>query len=226
MSAPSVPSDAAEPGAPLDEDERWLRAREEGRSLPALEPERAASYERLTRLLRERELIRAPASARRELILALDAAASDQRRRVWPWLAASALAAAAALAIWLLVPEGTADVFVVEVRAPDGRFRAASAIDSPAIGDRLIVDVWHADLGEVRIYRDDRDLIARCPGHPGCAGDGTRWTLTLRLDAPGIYRAIRINGPVATPTGSFDGDIAALKGVGAILTIGGVIEVR
>src|SRR5688572_16669949 len=52
VTGPADPPDAAEPGEPLDDDERWLRAREEGSALPPLAPDRAAAYEALTEMVR------------------------------------------------------------------------------------------------------------------------------------------------------------------------------
>jgi hypothetical protein len=227
--AGSDPGDSGH-GDPIGDDERWLRAREAGAPLPPLDPERAASYERLTQLLRDRIPDRAPATARDELRAALDAAAAPaRRRRPLRWLAPALAAAAIAIVVFARrgPPPEPSEAFVVEVRHRDGT-RAGSAEDVVlgSVGDELVVSARHSDLRELRVYRGDRDLLVRCPGHDRCAGDATSWRLVLQIDEPGSYRVIRIAGATAPPAGTFDDDIAALRAAGAALEIGTLVELK
>lgn len=229
MTEPGDPSDAAEPGAePLDDDERWLQAREAGTALPPLSRERVAAYEALTEMVRGRGRVAVPASARDELRAALDweeAGRRRQARRRWMY-AATAVAAAAVVVLVLRRP--TPEPFMsVRIESADGLRSGPARGDhnSASIGERLVVDARHPELKELRVYRDDRDLVARCPGDRGCAGGGTHWKLTMRFDAPGSYRAIRVDRVVVSSTG-YEADMVALRKAGAGLDDDHVIDVR
>jgi hypothetical protein len=230
MSEPGDPPDAAEP---LDDDERWLQAREEGSPLPPLSRERVAEYETLTEMVRSRARIAPPPSARDELRAALDRDELAGRRRVarrrWVY-AATAVAAAAVVLIVLWRRPGGEEFMVVriegaEVRGGSGGSGTAGDHHSASVGDRLVVDARNSDLKELRVYRDDRDLVARCPGDPGCAGGGPHWKLTMRFDVPGSYRAMRID-KVVVPSKAYQDDKVALESAGAVLDDDHVIDVR
>lgn len=97
---------------------------------------------------------------------------------------------------------------------------------APRRGDGLVGDVWklraaptHAHV-ELRVYRD-RAMIARCPGISRCVASGAGWTLDLRLDEPGAYRAVSLASaaPIAVPTGEgLESDLLAARQAGAVIT--------
>ena len=215
MTAPGEPPDAAEPDPPLDDDERWLRAREDGSPLPPLS--------------RERGRFAAPASARDELRAALDREHELVRRRARVRrlaIAATALAAAAVLVLWFGRGRTTDDAFmVIRIEGADGSRSVLRGDISAAIGERLVVDARHPELKELRVYREDRDLVARCPGDRGCAGGGPHWKLTMRFAEVGRYRAIRIDKAVVPSKGYVD-DMVALRKAGAALDDDHFIHVR
>jgi hypothetical protein len=224
------PEEPIDGGEPLDDDERWLRAREEGSPLPPLARERAAAYEALTELVRTRAPIGAPPSARDELRAALDREEAQRKRRArmrWLGIAATAVAVAAALVLWFGVRRTANEAFMhVRIEGADGfRSGVSRGKISAVVGATLFVDARHPELKELRVYRDDRDLVARCPGDRGCAGGGTHWKLTLRFTEVGIYRAIRIDKAVVPPEG-YDEDMVALRKAGAALDEDRIIEVR
>lgn len=230
----SEPGDTPDGTEPLDDDERWLQAREEGSPLPPLSRERVAAYETLIEMVRSRARITPPPSARDELRAALDRdelAARRQARRRWAAYAATAVAAAAVVLIVMWRRPAPDEFMVVRIESADGLRRGSSGSGAAgdhytaSVGDRLIVDARNADLKELRVYRDDRNLVARCPGDPGCAGGGPHWKLTMRFDTPGTYRAIRID-KVVVPSTDYEKDVVALQNAGAGLDEQRVIDVR
>jgi hypothetical protein len=64
--------------------------------------------------------------------------------------------------------------------------------------------------GELRLYRDDREVVARCPGSAGCTvktvGDQQRLTLRFKLETRGEYRAVYFSRPAGEPRGSLAED--------------------
>lgn len=226
------PGDTPDGTEPLDDDERWLQAREEGSPLPPLSRERVAAYEALTEMVRSRARIAPPPSARDELRAALDRdelAARRQARRRWATYAASAVVAAAVVLIVLWRRPAPDEFMVVRIEGAEvrGTSRGSAAGDhySASVGERLVVDARHPELKELRVYRDDHDLVARCPGDPGCAGGGPHWKLTMRFDTAGTYRAIRVD-KVVIPSTDYETDIVALRKAGAGLDEERVIDVR
>jgi len=138
------------------------------------------------------------------------------------WLAAVATVAAAAagLFVWLHhVPDnpdhrlldGQPDAVSLStqiIRTPGSR--SGGHTTEAALGDVLRAVVIAAEKGELRIYRDDRDVVVRCPGQAECAQAPERLTAELRLTAPGRYRAVYFRRAASVPsTGTLDGDLNA-----------------
>jgi hypothetical protein len=178
--------------------------------------------------VRGRERIAAPSAARGELRDALDREQARRRRAIRLRRAAAvatAAGAAIAIAIWLGGPSAASSFMVVAiedelVRSAPGNSRVAR------VEAKLIVDVSQPELKELRLYRDDRELVARCPGHMGCSGGGTHWKLTMRFDVAGRYRVIRVDKVSVDPKDGYDADMAALRSAGAVLDDDHIIDVR
>jgi len=68
--------------------------------------------------------------------------------------------------------------------------RHGDATSDAAIGDVLQVAVAGGTHGELRIYRDDREVVLRCPGQAGCTREPGRLSAELPLTGPGRYRAV------------------------------------
>jgi len=140
-------------------------------------------------------------------------------RRRWVPGAGAALAFAAAAAVLLRAAPATNDV--VDDGAPSIRIvriegARADGADA-ALGDVLRVEASTGD-GELRIYRDDRDVVLRCPGD-ACRSAAGRLIAELRLSAPGVYRAVVLQLPDARSivrpaipvTGTLAGDADACR---------------
>lgn len=160
----------------------------------------------------------ASAAAREASIAPADrrGGASRRARRAWIGGAAAAAVAAAGLLLWLhqrppAVPARPYDeVLSIRVLRGEG-FRNGSGATA-AIGDVLQVEVAEAGKGELRIYRDNRDVVMRCPGQADCVQAGGRLSAELRLRGPGEYRAVYLQpAPTGPLTGTLAGDLAACR---------------
>jgi hypothetical protein len=143
--------------------------------------------------------------------------------------AAAALAAAAVLLLWLWRrPETLAPAtfaLATEVLRGEAQVRG----DEPAVGDRLLVKCQaHARYVEIRVYRDDRVLVLRCPGAPGCTRDQGGARAELLVAAPGTYRAVLFaaDAPLPEPRAEgLDADVGAAGAAGAKVITGKAVSV-
>jgi hypothetical protein len=200
-----VPTDSDDLGkAPfLDEAERtefeWLLARDSDPDAPAPSSAIARNYAELEELLAtlpsqvsddrwQQEVMQAASKSTPAL------AAWSYRRMVrWTSGVAVAVAAAAALALW---PCGTASPRELEVAIVHADQRR-SDVDpkrgdgSAVLGDHLVVTARTSGLTDLRVYRSDGKLVARCPDGPGCRTPlQGEYTIDVELDAPVEYRVI------------------------------------
>jgi hypothetical protein len=170
---------------------------------------------RLKAMIRALPEMTAPAGWEAEVMAAM-AQPARGRVRAARWIALGvALAAGVAVALWWrhgagsesTVTDGAIAVRVIH-RGGSRTLPAGDGIDA-ALGDVLRVEAAGAG-GELRIYRDDQELVLRCPGADGCTRGPARWIGELRLQAPGVYRAVYL-APLQEnpPSGSLERDLAA-----------------
>lgn len=158
------------------------------------------------------------------------------------WLLGGPLAAAAVLLLWL-APRARAPL-QSELAGPDARGAArhdeltvelqpmatAYRRDAlrPAVGDEVALTTAALVGGELRVFRGDGALVARCPGAPRCqvGADGSL-RLELTLTAPGRYHVIlAIGGAPAAAGASLDEFLAGALASGARLVTPEPLEVR
>lgn len=211
-------------------DVAWLEAKERGDSdLPALDPQRAAAYERLFELVGQLPDEAPPAEWNDEVLTSIRAGAAKPavpaavapqrpappRRRLPRSLAlAGAFAVAAAVLLWLLLrkppaPLPAANELTVAVLHQEG-MRADPVEGEAALGDVLTARIISTAADEVRIYRDDRELVVRCPvaGDARCKLAGRHHVVELPLDAPGSYRTVALRpAPTKPPSGDLQADL-------------------
>jgi hypothetical protein len=142
--------------------------------------------------------------------------AARRARGRWIPVAAAVAAAAGLLLWWQHSPAPSTDPSKDErlsshiIRSQGSRSSDAST--EAAVGDVLQVEVTEENQGELRIYRDDREVVVRCPGQAECAQASGRLTAELRLSAPGRYRAVYLRPAQSiSPTGTLDGDLAVCR---------------
>jgi hypothetical protein len=228
-----------------DPEVAWLLDRERG--VPAAPPSPALerAHERLAAALAGLPAVASEAGWQDRILAQIDAApdaAPDakpaaggapiplrpRRAARWVALAAPALAAAAAVALWLGRDRA----------APDAEPAAlALAITDGAAprrggGVATVGDVLEATArpgAELLLYRGDHVLLVRCPGAAACR-PGPAAAVAWPLTAPGRYRAFAITAaPGAaplTPTGNLDADLAAAARAGAQVTAGAPVDVQ
>jgi hypothetical protein len=201
----ALPSDGRADAVPSPADRRHSPANREAPGEPAPLPGAASGD--------------APAVPRRDL---------RSHRRRWNPAAAAVTAVAVAAAGLLLWSQrqpapvrDALDSSVWIVSATGSRHGEATG--EASIGDVLRADVAEVAGAELRIYRDDRELVLRCPGQAGCGRASGRTTAALHLTSPGAYRVVYFlpvpaqvgvspgapPAPSRPPTGTLEGDLAA-----------------
>jgi len=139
------------------------------------------------------------------------------------------LAAAAALA-WVVwqARRPVVEARRLAVRQEVVAMASGRRADSAVVGDTLRVSAAGGDgsARELRLYRDNKAVVARCPGSDGCVRRDDSIELTVVLDKPGTYRSLVIVGPRAAPepTGSLDDDAQAATAAGATVEVSRAVE--
>jgi hypothetical protein len=122
------------------------------------------------------------------------------RATLWPIAAVLALAALVLL-FWKGQPSGgQSEPLALSFERSD--VRGEPAPDQGAVGDTAVIEA-RLEGGEVRVYRDRRELVLRCPGDPSCSQieEGGRRVLRAKLvlKAPGSYRIVSLGGGQVPP---------------------------
>jgi hypothetical protein len=147
------------------------------------------------------------------------------------WLGPAMLAAAAVLALVVLIPRWTQPVVTLSLTASvqkGGETRRGAEEAQP--GDRLILEARgprRARL-EIRLYRGEREWVARCPGGEGCTVRPGRLRWEIPLAAVGTYQTalLESEGDLPAPGAGLDADCGAALRAGARLQLGPEITVR
>jgi hypothetical protein len=196
----------------------WLLAREHDPTATAPTSETAADYAQIEDLLVS--LPSGPSDGAWQAAL-LRAAASRRARPRWRsrvpgWAMGAAVAvSAAAIAVWILFPRGSQlEVAIHRTRATRGGPAEA------AVGDQLVVTARPRKAGDLRVYRSDGSLLARCPNGTGCrAGSHGEQTIEITLDAPARYEVILVDDVSdALPDGAMDVYVDAANAANARVT--------
>jgi len=195
----------------------WLLARENDPSAPAPSPEVAADYAELEELLASLPCYALDDSWQDRVLRAASALSSRPRWRmtVSRWVFGGTVAAAAAAVAWMLLPRTPElAVAVRHLRTTRG------APDEVVAGDQLVVTAQPRMAGDLRVYRSDGLLVARCPNGPGCTGGSRReQTIEITLDAPLQYQVILVDGTNdVPPDGTMDQYLEAARAMKARVT--------
>lgn len=167
---------------------------------------------------------------------------SDWRERTWEaiegrqkqrsfarrWIPATA-AVAAALLLLILLPtrRGPAPFSFHQEILSEGSVRRG---ESAQPGDRLILraTTGGAAHAELRVYRDERDLVLRCSSEPPCILNGDRLEANLVMESLGSYQPLVLlsEQPIPAPSSGLDADAGAAAAVGARVELGQAVQVR
>jgi len=219
----------------LDDAERaesaWLLARDADPAAPAPSPQLPSEYDELEGLLADLPSVSSDKSWQEAVLNAGLAPPRPPHRAAWKWAAGgAALTTAAAIAVIALWPRPEADELEWVTRR-NGSVRSSK--DDVTVGDRLIVTARPQGNGELRVYRGDGVLVARCPRGPGCqgstrdAGDAGKQVIEITLDAPVQYHLILAIGDVeALPELSLNTYVDAARAAGARIVTSSAIDVH
>lgn len=153
-----------------------------------------------------------------------------RRRPSWRWLLAPLGAAALAAAVFFAMPRTPAAPSLVQEISP-GPVVHRSASAHPGDHLSLRADIAGSPHAELRIYRNGRDLVLRCPSDAGdasCARDGDEIRASLTLPSAGDYQAVLVldDEPLPPPGKGLDPDAGAAFAQGAQVVLGDEISVR
>jgi hypothetical protein len=173
---------------------------------------------------------------RSDSIAALVASRSRDRRPSMGWV--TPMAALVTLAIvgwigWTLVSfQGSVPVLsnTATVSAEIYRGQASMRGDDAHPGDQLrtraiVVGYEHAEL---RVYFNDKELLAQCSADTTCARQENAISMTTTMRSLGSYRPVLIvsNGSIPAAVAGLDQDAAAAMKAGAIVKASDPIPVR
>jgi hypothetical protein len=143
--------------------------------------------------------------------------AERRPRRGWWTVPALALASAVMLAAPPARPHELELAVAREAHGPTMRGSDTRG-DSAHVGDHLIATATGgAGTPAIWIYRNEHELVARCPGGPSCAARGL--AANLELTSLGLYTIVALSSPTPLPEphGSYDADLAAAGAAGATI---------
>ncbi len=141
------------------------------------------------------------------------AAVGATRRRWWAYAAPGvALAAAAVVALVVLRRPPPALALNVEVKH-SARFRG----DDASVGDvaHVVVSGGKGPRA-IWVYREDVQLVLRCPGDPACRVSEASTEVDLPLTSAGNYTVVALTAAsnLPAPTGIYGADTAAARDAG------------
>lgn len=153
-----------------------------------------------------------------------------ERRRRWSpwWIAPVALATMVTLfLIW--VPGRTPAGLRIEIEAGTTVRRGAEAQPGDLL--RLAATTGGARYSELRVYRNDTELILRCSDEPPCSRRRGELSASVVLDGVGRYQSLLIfsEQPLPTPPNTasdLDTDTDAALTAGAEVELGPRVVVR
>lgn len=184
----------------LDDAERaesaWLFARERDPLAPAPSSKIANDYAVIEDLLGNLPP-GVPDESWHEEVLRAASFATSPSRPWWRgtgsrWAMGGAFVTAAVVAVLLLIPRapGT-ELEVTIVRGGSTRSDSKEA----GVGDHLVVTARPRGAGDLRVFRSDGTLVARCPDGPACrASVHGDYTIEVTLDVPVHYQVILVIG--------------------------------
>jgi hypothetical protein len=142
------------------------------------------------------------------------------------WVTGGAFVAAAAVVAWTLIPrDPAAELEVAMWRDPGARPRDSS---KAIVGDHLVVRARPNEPGDLRVYRSDGKLVARCPDGPGCRPPTHgEYTIEVTFDTPARYHVFLVIGIVDAPLGgTMDAFLEAVAAAKAHVVLHPAIDVR
>lgn len=135
--------------------------------------------------------------------------------------------AATLLAVFLLRPIPPAPPsLLAQIEAGETVRRGTEAQPGDLL--RLTATTGETPYAELRVYRNDAELVLRCSTEAPCTRQGTSLTATLRLDGVGRYTPLLLHSakPLPAGGGDLDTDTREALAAGADVELGGDVDVR
>lgn len=153
----------------------------------------------------------------------------ERRRRWTPWWAvpvgiASMAALAALFLVW--IPGRTPAGLRIEIEAGTTIRRGAEAQPGDLL--RLAATTGGARHSELRVYRNDTELVLRCSDEPPCSRRRGKLTASVVLDGVGRYQPLLLlsKDPLPGAASDLDADTDAALTAGADVEMGPRVVVR
>jgi hypothetical protein len=148
----------------------------------------------------------------------------------WIWFLAPVGAAALAATLFFAVPRTPSAPSLVQEVVEGGTVRRATGARP---GDRLDLraETGGSPHAELRIYRNRRELVLRCPGDsgdPSCQSEDGEIRASLTFASVGDYRAVLVldDEPLPRPRKGLDPDAGSVFDQGGQVVLGEEIAVR
>lgn len=146
-------------------------------------------------------------------------------RRPWPMRFAALFVLALGLGLWMRSAETPPTGLRVEIRSSaETTYRGDRAQPGDSLHLRAPADREYVEL---RVYRDDRDLVLLCTHQAPCRRQTSVIEARLVLEVRGVYRPVllRSSTPLPKPTGrGLDADIELAVDSGATFELADEIE--
>ncbi|MFL6293014.1 MAG: anti-sigma factor family protein [Thermoanaerobaculia bacterium] len=153
-----------------------------------------------------------------------------ERRRRWSpwWIAPAGITALAAMAALFLlwIPGRTPAGLRIEIEAGTTVRRGAEAQPGDLL--KLAATTGGARHGELRVYRNDTELVLRCSTAPPCSLWRGKLTASVVLDGAGRYQPLLLlsKDPLPDVASDLDTDTDAALTAGADVELGPRVVVR
>jgi len=214
----------------------WLIARETDATAQAPSFETEREYTELEDMLATLPS-GAPDQSWHDDVLRVAAARSSQqlpwwRRRAVKWPTAGVLAAVAAAAAFLVLRPRTPPELQVAIHrnssSEPGVEPMRAGLSEVVRGDHVYVTAIPRGSGDLRVYRADGMLVARCPRGPRCRTTGDReLIIDAELESPVQYFVVLVIGMRDAPlTWTMDKYLEAARATNARITIFQPIDVH
>lgn len=206
----------------------WLLAREHDPDAPAPSAEIASDYAEIEHLLGNLPLPPSDERWHDEVLRAVTAMMRPPRpwwrTAVFQWTTGAGAALAAAVVLFMVVPRTPPELKVVTRHGDATRSDANEVV----VGDHLVVTARPDGPADLRVYRSNGTLVARCPNGPACrTQDPGELTIEVTLDVPDQYHVVLVVGMAgALPVGTMDAYLDAATSAGARVVPPRLIDVH
>jgi len=150
----------------------------------------------------------------------------ERRRLGWAWWIVPGVAATLAALLLIRPPGPQLPSLRIEIQAGATVHRGGEAQPGDLL--QLTAIPSSAHHAELRVYRNDAELVLRCSTERPCSRQGDELRAAVRLDVIGRYQPLLILSarPLPAPTSDLEKDTSAALAAGADVKLGPEVVVR